>query len=99
MSNEQLRKRIITRIEKGHPYTLKKAVSAKKSPTGEAIPAVVKQIVGCTTKDLLTKEFLASAHVHEAIVEDELLAMRREGIILCTNGMWLHRELHRVATG
>jgi hypothetical protein len=88
MANEALRKVILERIRKGHSVTLKKGVPAKKSPTGKAIKATKKAVHGVESKLLFAKAMARKTNVSDLELEAELGRMRKEEIIVCTNGIW-----------
>lgn len=85
------RNRVIASIRKGHSIVLKKGVSAKKSPNGKPIPAVRKRVPGCSSKALFGKTIRVGLSLIDAELDAALKAMRDEGVILCTDGMWWER--------
>lgn len=82
---------VFQRIAKGHFVTLRKAVPEKKSPTGKAIPAERIQVAGCSTKRLLDKSAQLLLGAAQFELEAELGALRKTGVIHCTNGVWWRR--------
>lgn len=85
------RNRVLATIRRGHSIVLKKGVPAKKSPTGKAIPAVRQRVPGCSSRALFGKTIRVGINLINAELETILAAMRNDGIIHCTNGMWWER--------
>ena len=76
------------RITHGHSIVRKKGVPKKKSPTGRAIPAVRERVPGVTSKVLLGKTAQNAMRCDEGDLERALLALRKSGEFICTNGIW-----------
>ena len=88
MAHEGYRKLVLEAIRLGHSITQKKGVPAKKSPTGKAIKAVKAYVPGCVSKTLFSKAMKNKTGLGDVAMEAELTAMRKAGVIHCTNGMW-----------
>ncbi len=88
---EKLRELVLARVAKGHSVTLRKAVPKNKSPTGKAVPAEKIQVPGCSSKLLFSKSIRQATKLSNVEIEAVLGAMRKEGVIHCTNELWWKR--------
>lgn len=101
MNIEKYRELVYTRIAKGHFVVRRKAVPKKKSPTGNAVPAVKDQVEGVVTRLLLgkTMQNKMGREADAGILERELMVMRKARLIVCTNGIWWRPKRDAKAVG